>query len=63
MLNSIIIAIFACVAAIITAIYTRKAYFTLNTDSLNDHLHEMFNGFLKYKEEIEKNNVDVWILN
>lgn len=30
MLNSIIIAIFACVAAIITAIYTRKAYITQN---------------------------------
>ncbi|AMG19203.1 hypothetical protein QI117_11400 [Staphylococcus saprophyticus] len=54
MLNSIIIAIFACVAAIITAIYTRKAYFTLNANSLNDHLQEMLNGFLKYKEEIEK---------
>ncbi|MBM0843824.1 hypothetical protein D0420_00375 [Staphylococcus saprophyticus] len=54
MLNSIIIAIFTCVAAIITAIYTRKAYFTLNANSLNDHLQEMLNGFLKYKEEIEK---------
>ncbi|MDW3796730.1 hypothetical protein BUZ79_11545 [Staphylococcus saprophyticus] len=53
-MNSIIIAIFACVAAIINAIYTRKAYFTLNADSLNDHLQEMLNGFLKYKEEIEK---------